>query len=205
MMKSLITSMAIILTAVGGIAGADEITAEGKKMAESLDSMNVEQLWEPGRSVAWKTGKLLEKQGEFRKSNTHCSAFVAATCLKMDVYILRPPEHETKGLANAQAEWLASKKGHESGWKHVKNEMEAQHLANHGQLVVAAFKETNADRNGHIAIVRPSDKSAERIKQEGPQIIQAGATNHNSTSAKEGFKHHAGAFPDGIKYYVHSK
>lgn len=196
---------AIIVLFACHLVAADEITAEGKKLAESLDAMNVEHLWEPGRSVAWKTGKLLEKQGEFRKSNTHCSAFVAATCLKHDVYILRPPEHETKNLANAQADWLASKKSHESGWKPVKNEVEAQHLANHGHLVVAAFKETNPERNGHIAIVRPSDKSAERIKLDGPQIIQAGAANHNSTSAKEGFKHHQGAFPNGIKYYMHSK
>ena len=42
-------------------------------LIEKLDAMDVEHLWEPGRSVAWKTGELLEKQGEYRKSNTHCS------------------------------------------------------------------------------------------------------------------------------------
>ncbi len=184
------------------VAWAEEITVEGKKLAEKLDATDVEHHWEPGRSVAWKTGKLLEKQGEYRKSNTHCSAFVAAACLHMDVYILRPPEHETKNLANAQADWLAAK-GREAGWKPVNNPTEAQHLANHGRLVVVAFRETNPDRNGHIAIVRPSNKSVDKIPFEGPQIIQAGATNANSTSVKEGFRHHANAFPNGVRYYVH--
>lgn len=194
----------VVLGCLASAGSAEVITPAGKKLAQTLDSMDVEHLWEPGRSVAWKTGKLLEKQGEFRKSNTHCSAFVASTCLKLDVYILRPPEHETKNLANAQADWLPAK-GVESGWKHVSGEMEAQHLANHGHLVVAAFKESQPDRHGHIAIVRPSDKSAAAVQSEGPQIIQAGAANRNSTSVKEGFKHHAGAFPNGVRYYVHEK
>ena len=185
------------------VAVAEEISHEGKLLGEKLGAMDVEHHWEPGRSVAWKTGKLLEKQGEYRKSNTHCSAFVAAACLKMDVYILRSPDHEPKNLANAQAEWLATK-GSESGWKSVKDPLVAQHLANKGQLIVVAFKEANPEKSGHIAVVRPSTKSVEQIHHEGPQIIQAGATNANSTSVKEGFKHHLGAFPQGVTYYVHS-
>ena len=186
------------------VVNADEITAEGKKLAETLDSMDVEHLWLPGHSVAWKTGKPLKNPGEFRKSNTHCSAFVAATCLKMDVYILRPPEHETKDLANAQAEWLASK-GHDTGWTSLKNGIEAQHRANQGQLVVAVFRESDPERHGHIAIIRPASRPAEKIQHEGPLVVQAGSTNANSTSLKEGFKHHHAAFPDGVKYYVHTK
>ncbi len=207
-MRQFRTSYVAVLFAVTGMLvsslQADEITVEGTRLAEKLDEMDVEHHWEPGRSVAWKTGKLLEKQGEFRKSNTHCSAFVAATCLQLDVYILRPPEHETKNLANAQADWLAAK-GADLGWRHIKSELDAQHLANKGKLVVAAFKETNPDRNGHIAIVRPDTQSLEAIRLEGPRIIQAGATNFNNTSVKEGFKHHLGAFPNGVRYYVHEK
>ena len=199
-LASVIAAISIFVSAAHG----EEITQQGKTLEQILDAMDVEHLWEPGRSVAWKTGKLLEKQGEFRKSNTHCSAFVAATCLKLDVYILRPPEHETKNLANAQAEWLPGK-GRESGWKPVKGDIEAQQMANRGHLVLAAYQEPHAEKNGHIAIVRPSSKSADTIKLEGPQIVQAGATNYNSTSVKEGFKHHAGAFPNGIRYFVHEK
>jgi hypothetical protein len=196
--------MIVAFLTLVSIGRSDEISPAGKHLAEKLDAMDVEHHWEPGRSVAWKTGKLLEKQGEFRKSNTHCSAFVAATCLRMEIYILRPPEHETKNLANAQAEWLAAK-GAESGWKPVQNSVDAQHLANKGHLVVAVFKEMNPEKNGHIAIVRPSTKSFDQIQFEGPQVIQAGTTNANSTSLKEGFKHHPGAFPNGVKYYTNAR
>ena len=130
--RSYVTTMIVAFLTLVSIGRSDEISPAGKHLAEKLDAMDVEHHWEPGRSVAWKTGKLLEKQGEFRKSNTHCSAFVAATCLRMEIYILRPPEHETKNLANAQAEWLPGK-GRESGWKPVKSELEAQNLANRGQ------------------------------------------------------------------------
>lgn len=185
------------LSAIGG-----EVSREGKDLEEKLDSLDVEHLWEPGWSVAWKTGKLLKQQGEFRKSNTHCSAFVAAACLQFQIEILRPPEHATKGLANSQADWLESN-GQESGWKPVTHAIEAQQFANEGRIVVVAFREKNEAKSGHIAIVRPSNKSDALIDTEGPQIIQAGATNYSSTSVKTGFRHHAGAFPSGVKYYVH--
>ena len=183
---------------------ADEVTPLGHKLSKELDALDVENHWKPGHSVAWKTGKLLDPPSEYRKSNTHCSAFVAAACLKMDIYILRPPEHPTKNLANAQADWL-DQHGKEFGWTHVKGSVEAQRLANQGHVVVAVFKETAPDRNGHIAILRPSEKTVDAIHHEGPQVIQAGGTNSNSTSAKIGFKNHHGAFPDGIRYYVHKK
>lgn len=182
---------------------AAEITPAGAKLAALLDAMGVEHLWDPGKSVAWKTGKPLDKQPEVRKGNTHCSAFVAAACLRADVYILRPPEHSTKLLANAQAEWLAGA-GAEKGWQPVPSAVEAQRRANQGDLVVAVFREANAERPGHIAIVRPSDKSEASIREEGPQIIQAGATNANSTSLVVGFKHHKGAWPNGVRFYVHA-
>jgi hypothetical protein len=182
---------------------AAEITPTGKKLAEYLDGFDVEHLWDPGKSVAWKTGKPLAQQGEYRKGNTHCSAFVAAACFKADVYILRPPEHATKQLANAQADWLAGP-GDEKGWKSIASAAEAQRRANQGDLVVVVFKEANPERSGHIAIVRPNEKDEAKIRDEGPQIIQAGATNYNSASLTEGFKHHKGAWPAGVRFYVHA-
>jgi hypothetical protein len=193
----------VLFIAIAPQASAAEITPAGKKLAEFLDGMDVEHHWDAGKSVAWKTGKPLDTQGEVRKSNTHCSAFVAATCLKADVYILRPPEHATKLLANAQADWLAGP-GADKGWKPVAMAAEAQRRANHGELIVAVFKEANPEKHGHIAIVRPSEKSESKIREEGPQIVQAGATNYNSTSLAEGFKHHKGAWPGGVRYYVHA-
>jgi hypothetical protein len=194
---------AIILLALAAPLSAAEITPAGKKLGAFLDAMDVEHLWDPGKSVAWKTGKPLDQQGEVRKGNTHCSAFVAAACFKADVYILRPPEHSTKLLANAQAEWLTGP-GAEKGWKPVPTAGEAQRRANQGDLVVATFREANPEKSGHIAIVRPSDKAEAKVREEGPQICQAGATNANSTSLAVGFKHHKGAWPGGVRFYVHS-
>lgn len=191
-----------VLIALAPPSSAADITPAGRKLADFLDALDVEHLWDGGKSVAWKTGKPLDKQGEVRKGNTHCSAFVAAACLKADVYILRPPEHATKLLANAQAEWLATK-GEEKGWKAVPSAVEAQRLANQGDLVVAVFREANPERSGHIAIVRPSEQAEAKVREEGPLVIQAGATNANSTPLAEGFKHHKGAWPGGVRFYVH--
>jgi hypothetical protein len=192
----------IILLALAPPLPAADITPAGKKLTDFLDALDVEHLWDPGKSVAWKTGKPLDKQAEVHKGNTHCSAFVAAACFKADIYILRPPEHPTKLLANAQADWLAGA-GAEKGWKPVASAVEAQRLANQGDLVIGVFKEANPEKSGHIAFVRPSDKSEAKVREEGPQICQAGATNANSTALAVGFKHHKGAWPGGVRFYVH--
>ncbi|OWK34516.1 hypothetical protein FRUB_10487 [Fimbriiglobus ruber] len=193
----------IVMTLAFVPAGScGDITPEGKKLAESLDAMDVEHLWIPKHRVAWKTGKSLGPELMDGRSHTHCSAFVAAVCLRHDVYILRPPEHTTTLLANAQADWLAGE-GEKKGWKSVKTATAAQQQANQGKLVVVVFKEANPEKSGHIAIVRPSTKSDADIRESGPEVIQAGKTNANSTSAREGFKNHKAAWPDGLRYYVH--
>ncbi|MGO9111306.1 MAG: hypothetical protein ACLP9L_18930 [Thermoguttaceae bacterium] len=80
----------------------------------------------------------------------------------------------------------------------------AQRFANEGYLVVAVFKESDPNRPGHIAIVRPSTKSNEKIEAEGPQITQAGLQNARSTSLREGFKHHPDAWGKQlIRYFAH--
>ena len=56
---------------------------------------------------------------------------------------------------------------------------------------------------GHIAIVRPSEKSARMLEENGPEIIQAGEHNHDRTNVKTGFANHRGAWPDGVLYYSH--
>ena len=189
--------------ALPAIAHAEDITSAGHKLAAALDAMNVEQLWLSKHIVNWKTGEPLNKAVTDGKAHTHCSAFVAAACMRQGIYILRPPEHSTVLLANAQFDWL-SKEGNDKGWKPVKTAIEAQHLANKGFLVVAAYKDSDSKKSGHIAIVRPSTKSRQEIKEEGPQIIQAGMTNANSISLKEGFKHHPMAWKGGaFRYFAH--
>ena len=41
--------------------------------------------------------------------------------------------------------------------------------------------------HGHIALIRPSTKSAAQVAKEGPQITQAGGHNYNSAPLNKGF------------------
>ena len=59
---------------------------------------------------------------------------------------------------------------------------------------MAVYRNHHDDKPGHIAIVRPSDKSARAIAEEGPQVTQAGGTNYNSTSLVQGFASHPAAW-----------
>jgi hypothetical protein len=174
-------------------------TAE--KLVGVLDSLQVESHWLPNVSVNWKTG---EPTGKTTTSNTtHCSAFVAAAALKLGVYILRPPEHSTVLLANAQNDWL-NKDSATQGWERVANSVEAQTRANLGWLVVASYKNPDPQKHGHIAIVRPDSKSAADALADGPQIIQAGSTNYNSTTLQIGFKGHPTALKKNqIQFFAH--
>jgi hypothetical protein len=179
-----------------------EITPAGRTLASRLDAMNVENLWLASQSVNWKTGEPLAKPVIDGKAHTHCSAFVASTCQRLGVYILRPPDHSTVLLANAQYDWLRAQ-GAALGWTPVKDGARAQALANSGTLVVAAFREADPAKPGHVAIVRPSTKDLQKIIEHGPQIIQAGMTNYRSTSLAVGFKHHKSAWPNRVRYYAH--
>jgi hypothetical protein len=198
--RGLILTLGLLLC---GVAGASDITPEGKKLGDFLDATNVEKLWIAKEVVDWKTGESLRLPMDDR-SHTHCSAFVAAVCLRKDIYILRPPEHSAMLLASAQFDWLA-KEGEAKGWKAVKDGPAAQEFANKGFLVVAVCKAAAENKSGHIAIVRPSTLDEKTIESEGPRIIQAGKTNYNSTNLKEGFKHHPEAWKEkGIRFYAHA-
>ena len=81
---------------------------------------------------------------------------------------------------------------------------QAQHEANLGYMVVAVYKEQNPKRPGHIAIVRPSTKSAPQIAAEGPQVTQAGGHNARSTSLAHGFANHPDAWgKQKVRYFAH--
>ena len=181
-----------------------EITAAGKHLTKVLDQMDVEHRWLSERPVKWRTGEPLDKKVEDNKHHTHCSAFVAATAAELGIYILRPPQHSSMMLADAQYDWLHGE-GKNEGWQPVATGLEAQQLANRGNLVVAVYKDRDPEKPGHVAIVRPSTKSESKIREEGPQIIQAGMENHASTSLREGFKHHPATFRDNlIRFYSHA-
>ena len=68
-------------------------------------------------------------------------------------------------------------------------------------MVVAVYENPNPRKPGHIAFVRPCVKSAAELDANGPQVIQAGASNYNSCSLREGFRHHK-AWNNGHDFQV---
>jgi hypothetical protein len=181
------------------------VTPAGERLAATLDSMNVESLWLAGQHVNWETGEP-DKSDDYEGpgNHSHCSAFAAAAAKRLGVYLLRPPEHGQLLLANAQADWLASEAGAQAGWTSVADMREAQRLANQGYLVLALYQNPDRHVPGHIAIIRPSEKSTKALEENGPEMIQAGEHNYTKISARVGFEHHPGAWPDGIRYYTHA-
>jgi glutamine amidotransferase-like uncharacterized protein len=183
-------------------------TAQSKGQAEGLwkrlEAMEVDKLWLPGAIVDWKTG-LPTGQAikDAKNKHTHCSQFVAAATERLGVYVLRPPEHGVVLLANAQFSWLASDAGKKAGWVALKEGAAAQAAANDGRLVLASLKNPDPTKSGHIAIVRPGNKDAELLAQEGPDIMQAGGTNALRTTLRKGFGNHKKEY-DQIAFYAHA-
>jgi hypothetical protein len=179
------------------------ITPQGQLLAQELDGMGVETKWVAGVHINWETGLPDGRAETLPGRHTHCSAFVASAAKKLGVYILRPPQHGQVLLANAQNEWLADE-GRAEGWRPLGGATEAQAAANRGLLVVASYHNRRDNKPGHIAIVRPGNKSAQQIAMEGPDVIQAGTVNSASISIKAGFSGHAAAWNNNeIEYYSH--
>jgi hypothetical protein len=201
MMRATVVPTLLAALFVGRTLDASEIASAGEALARVLDGMQVERHWLAGRTIHWRTG-LPDPRGH--QGATHCSAFVAAACDRMGVYILRPPDHSQALLANAQDAWL-NREGARFGWRRVSSPIEAQRLANLGALVVACYPNPDRHRPGHIALVRPSPKDDATVATEGPQVIQAGRSNYNSVSLVRGFVHHQDAWKNGaIEFYSHA-
>lgn len=194
----------ICTTVLGWAADPGQINPDAVRLSQFLDDTGVEQLWPAGQHVDWETGIPDGKPISDESKHTHCSAFVAAMAKRLGIYILRPPQHSARLLANAQYDWLADD-GADQGWRELANGDQAQDYANRGYLVVAAYRNHHDDKPGHIAIVRPSAKSAEAIDREGPQITQAGNINYLSTTLKQGFAGHPAAWKrHEVRYFAHA-
>jgi hypothetical protein len=179
-----------------------EITAEGRQLKADLDAMDVEHLWLPKTQLkSWKSGEASDEPLP-PGSHTHCSAFVAAFCLRHDIPMLFPPPQHL--LANRQQDWLLDE-GRTEGWRQV-GAQEAQRLANRGVVVVASFKNDDPHfhgGHGHIALIRPSTKSAAQVAKEGPQITQAGGRNYNSAPLNNVFAQKA-IDPHEVLFFAYS-
>src|SRR5471030_2769274 len=181
-----------------------QVSRDGLRLAAVLDSMDVEKHWIAGAHVQWRSGEPDGKAVSDEGVHSHCSSFVAAAGDRIGVYILRPPEHSQTFLANAQSDWL-DEEGPGRGWTPIDSFDGAQKAANAGMLVVAVYR-TKSDRSaGHIAVVRPSEKRADQVSDEGPEIIQAGQENYASTSLRNGFRHHPNAWRrHEVRFYGHA-
>jgi hypothetical protein len=184
-----------------------KINADGQKLKEYYVSLDVENLWIAAHHINWETG--LPDMPEATKGiRTHCSAFVAAACERLNVYILRPPQHGQVLLSNAQAEWLHSRDAQQAGWQKLNDDdtlyTNAQRLANQGKIVVAICKNPDHSKPGHVALVMPSDRSTAILQEEGPEMIMAGTHNFNYIALIKAFKSHITSWPSHeIEFFVH--
>jgi hypothetical protein len=184
------------------------ITPDGMKLAQMLDSSGVDHLWQIAQHVIWDTGQPDPSRPGGTNRTTHCSAFAAAMAQRAGIYLLRPPQHGQTLLANAQTRWLDDGSGAADGWQPLATPAAAQAAANRGEFVVAVFRNPDPNRPGHIAILRPSEKTQAELDRDGPQETQAGAKNWISTTVANGFSHHPGAWEPGgtggIRFFAHT-
>lgn len=182
------------------------ITPDGQRLAALLDQSGLDHLWQPHVHVIWQTGMPDPARPRLSPHVTHCSAYAAAMAARVGIYLLRPPAHDQGGLANAQYGWLTGA-GKQAGWREVDFKT-AQSLANQGEFVVAVFKNPIPWRPGHIAVIRPSEKSLSLLEAHGPEEAQAGFHNAFHIETKQGFSEHAGAWKPGgtggIRFFAHA-
>ena len=104
---------------------------------------------------------------------------------------MRPPEHKTNNLANAQYDYLDSQKAKFDGWNRIQGTYEdIQEKANEGYFVVAVIKNQNPEDPGHIAFIYPQDANLSELMNNGPYLIQAGHVNAKGISLRKGFEKH---------------
>jgi hypothetical protein len=209
-MRELLASI-LLLTVLAAQAHAapccGPITPAGQRLVQFLDGSDVTQRWLAGWHVDWRTGLRDRDEPGGPEAKTHCSAYVAAMAERLKIYVLRPPEHRQGLLASAQMRWLRDH-GAGHGWRALGSDADAQSAANRGELVVAVYENPDPHSPGHIAILRPSDKSRAALDREGPQETQAGERNAISMTVATGFRHHRGAWLAGdggtLRYYAHA-
>jgi hypothetical protein len=141
--------------------------AGSPRLTEFLDALPVATRWLHRHRVVWQTGQQNAPEGTGPMAHTHCSAFVAAVALMLDIYLLRPPFHSQQGLANAQADWMAGTGGHkgptalDSGWMPLGASgddvalTDAITAAGAGQLVVAMYRAPHLNSMGMCASCDP--------------------------------------------------
>lgn len=196
------------------------ISEGGERLTIFLDGTHVETRWIAGYHVIWQTGQRNGPAEGDPAHHTHCSAYVAAVALYLDIYILRPPNHPQLRLANAQVDWLggvgteSDPTAAEAGWSPLGMSGDdgvldaAVTAADAGKLVVAGYLQpptqaadgTSVQGAGHIVVVRPQESFP---ADEGPQVVTAGVENFKSAAMSLAFGDHPLAWPNNIQLFVH--
>ena len=168
-----------------------KIEPAGEKLLQFYRSLNVENLWLKGIHVNWETGEPDNPEAT-KNVKTHCSSFAAAACKKLNIYLLRPPEHKVTLLANAQYDWLSTNEAWQQGWRTIisTDYKQIQLFANQGHVVVIVWKNTEHNKPGHIALVNPNEIEENTLSERTLLMIQAGGTNSSCIPLKKAFKNH---------------
>ena len=169
------------------------------------------------RRLADRAAERSESQRSGTTEETHCSAFVAAVALMLDIYILRAPHHGQNDLANAQADWLAGgaafggPTAKDAKWIALGSSGDAAALkaavdaANLGRLVVGFYRAAPGSDGkpvpGHAVIVLP--QSAAAVGDDGPRVMSVADVNRPDTTMRTAFHAHPEAWPDRIALYAH--
>lgn len=201
---AMLTLSTLVLSAEPG----DEarISPAGQRLLQLLDQADVDHHWLAGVHVDWRTGEPDGKVERHPEHATHCSIFVASLAERLHVPLLSPPEHPAHQLANAQFDWLLGEAGRSKGWVPVGTPLEAQQRANRGEWVLAVYRATKEGHHGHIAVVRPAEKTAAEIDADGPQVTQAGTHNYQSATLATGFDQHPEAWGTvrAVRFFAHA-
>ncbi|WP_419730642.1 hypothetical protein [Lichenicola sp.] len=204
--------------AAGAVAG---LSAGGLRLEQFLDDMSVETKWIAGHHIVWQTGQQNGADGSTPEDHTHCSAFVAAVALDLDIYILRPPSHPQELLANAQVAWLdggdyPGPAATASGWQPLGTSGDpaviarAVELANAGKLVVGGYLQPAVTdpatgnlvrKPGHVVVVRPQPGNFASATE--PLVTMASTRNWRLIQMAAAFSAHPGAWPAAIRLFVH--
>jgi len=207
-MRTFILILFLFSSTVIAAQGLHKPDEHGKKLKEFYLSLDVENLWIAGQHINWETG-VADNPEATHNIKTHCSVFAAAACKKLNIYILRPPEHAQTLLANAQYDWLKTTEASVKGWRPISGTNRyamAQDYANNGYVVVAVVQSPDAHRPGHTALVTPATITDDQLHESGPKVIMAGAKNYNYISLKNGFKSHLTNWPESvIEFYYFEK
>ncbi|MBS1591698.1 MAG: hypothetical protein JST07_06260 [Bacteroidetes bacterium] len=190
-MKTIIFLFSILLSVTCIGQQTISVNSEGKCLRDFYIKEDVANKWLSGHHINWETGES-DNPNATKGIKTHCSAFVAAACKQLNIYILRPPQHKQELLANAQFDWLNSEDAIQQGWKKIIDNplIEAERLANEGYVVIASTKNSNSHKPGHIALIIPKETSNKELTEKGPFLIQAAQTNGYDIYLRNGFKSH---------------